>query len=167
MKGVIQVSGHQDPLAVISFGLQDAAPSASASLALLAFKDAMWISGNTEAGLFWHEPLVAFPSRFPLSLAPASGFSLGSHRGLHFIPLGSSWTDTLQSRPAASVDCPGQLAGSLPAASEPISISHERREARKLCGLLCSVMPASHFPFHMAVPLSFHFVSGNYALEHN
>lgn len=107
MKDVTQVSGHQDPLAVIFFGLQDAATIASASLSLLAFKDAMWINRNTEAGLFWHEPLVAFPGRLPLPLAPASGLSLGSRRGLHFIPLGSNWTDTLQSLPPASVDCPG------------------------------------------------------------
>ena len=60
-------------------GLQDAAAIASASLSLLAIKGAVWINGNTEAGLFWQEPLVAFPGRLPLPLAPASGLSLGSH----------------------------------------------------------------------------------------
>lgn len=61
------------PLAV-SFGIQDAAPTPSTPLALLAVKDETWLSGSIEAGLFWRsQSLIALPGWRPSLRHPLVG----------------------------------------------------------------------------------------------
>lgn len=59
--------------------LQEAAPIPSILLALLAFKDETWVSGDMEAGSSAQSEPGDVPWLTPLSLAPPGGFSPGLH----------------------------------------------------------------------------------------